>query len=197
MATVTASRRSDGEVRRFSKREYYQMGELGFFRGQRVELLEGEIKVLSPQNAPHWTTVDRVHELLKQHFGAGYQVRMQGPVDLGQTTEPEPDVCVVTGKREDYGRSHPTTALLIVEVSNSKVSYDRHRKGSLYARAGIPDYWIVNLARRQVEVYRDPIPDASRVYGYRYATRIDRLPPATVSPLAMPQATIAVADLLP
>jgi hypothetical protein len=101
MATVTASRRSDVEVRRFNKREYYQMGELGFFEGQRVELLEGQIMVLSPQNAPHWTEVDRVQELLKLHFGAGYHVRMQGPVDLGQTTEPEPDACVVKGRRED------------------------------------------------------------------------------------------------
>jgi Uma2 family endonuclease len=87
--------------------------------------------------------------------------------------------------------------LLIVEVSASRVSYDRHRKGSLYARASIQDYWVVNLIRRQVEIYRDPIPDATRIYGYRYGTRIDRLPQATVSPLALPQATIAVADLLP
>jgi Uma2 family endonuclease len=84
-----------------------------------------------------------------------------------------------------------------VEVSDSSLSYDRRRKGSLYARAGIADYWIVNLVRRRLEVYRAPIPDASRPYGHRSSSRTDLLPPATVNPLALPHAAIAVADLPP
>jgi Uma2 family endonuclease len=195
MATV--SQQTGARTRRWTKREYYRLGELGFFDGERVELLEGQIVVLSPQKSEHFTTVEKIQTLLKRYFSTGHHVRMQGPMDIGQTSEPEPDICVVTGKSEDYTKAHPTTALLIVEVSDSRVSYDRRRKGSLYARAGIQDNWLVNLVRPRVEVYRDPIPDASQIYGFRYASRSDRLPPATVTPLALPQAVIPVADLLP
>jgi Uma2 family endonuclease len=195
MATV--ERQVGARLRLWNKREYYRLGELGFFRGQRVELLEGRIVVLSPQNAPHTLAVDRVFRTLSRFFGAGWWVRPQFPLDLGQTTEPEPDVSVVLGEPDQFPTSHPTTAALIVEISDTTLSGDRHRKGSLYARAGIADYWIVNLVAGQLEVYRAPIPDARRRYGHRYSSRTDLLAAATVSPLALPHAVIPVADLLP
>jgi Uma2 family endonuclease len=195
MATVQQER--GVRTRRFSKREYYRMGELGFFRGQRVELIEGRILVMSPQNALHSTGVTRVLNALVPVFATGHVVRPQLPLDLGQTTEPEPDVAVVVGDVDDYTQAHPTSAVLIVEVSDSTLSYDRNRKGSLYARSGVQDYWIVNLVQRQVEVYRAPIPDASRRYGHRYSSRVDLLPGAGVTPLALPGVSIPVADLLP
>jgi Uma2 family endonuclease len=182
--------------RSWTKLEYYRLAELGFFQGQRVELLEGKIVVLSPQNAAHWAAVDRVTEVLRRVFGAGYHVRMQGPLDIGQTSEPEPDICVVLGSRADYQQNHPNRAELVVEVSDARLSYDRRRKGSLYARAGIEDYWIVNLVNRQIEVYRMPITDPRRPYGHRYSSRTDLRPPATVAPLALSQAAISVTDLL-
>jgi Uma2 family endonuclease len=197
MTMVTTEKQVGVRSRLWTKREYYRMGELGFFRGQRVELMEGRIAVLSPQNAPHWTDVDRVRHVLQGIFGTGFLVRMQGPLDLGKIVEPEPDVCVVSGRREDYEQAHPTSAVLIVEVSDSTLSYDRRRKSSLYASADIEDYWIVNLVARQLEVYRAPRPDARRHFGYRYSSRTDLMPPATVSPLALPQVVIPVADLLP
>jgi Uma2 family endonuclease len=182
--------------RRWSKGEYYRLAEAGLFHGQRVELLEGQIMVLSPQKAPHFSTVDRVTEALRRHFGSGYQVRMQGPIDFGQTSEPEPDVAVVVGERADFAQAHPTSAVLIVEVSDTTVSYDRRRKGSLYARAGVADYWIVNLRRGWLEVHRAPIADATWHYGHRYSSRTDLLPGAVVAPLALPAVSIAIADLL-
>ena len=97
----------------------------------------------------------------------------------------EADLAVVLGTSLQFISAHPTDAALIVEVSDTTVSYDRRRKGSLYARAGVADYWIINLVRGQLEVYRNPIPDASRPYGHRYASRTDLLPPAVVSPLAL------------
>lgn len=184
-------------LRRWTKPEYYRLGELGFFQGQRVELLEGKIVVLSPQNPQHSFIVDRVERILRPLFEPGYCVRMQLPIDLGQTTEPEPDVALVAGPPELYRSTHPKTVVLIVEVGESTLSYDRRRKGGLYARAAIADYWIVNLVRRQVEVYRAPVAAARRPYGYRYSSRTDLTPSATVSPLALPQVSIAVADLLP
>jgi Uma2 family endonuclease len=194
---ATAGRRQAGvRSRRFSKSEYYRMGELGFFRGQRVELIEGQIMVLSPQNPPHYSAIRRVMDVLAQHFRAGYEIRMQGPIDFGQTTEPEPDVAVVLGHRDDFTQTHPTSAVLIVEISDTTVSYDRRRKGSLYARAGIEDYWIVNLKRGWVEVYRAPLPDATQRYGYRYSSRTDFLPGTAVTPLALPGVSIPVIDLV-
>jgi Uma2 family endonuclease len=194
MATV--GRRSGARPRRWSKAEYYRLGELGFFRGQRAELLEGSIVVQSPQGPRHYTVMDLVRVTLERHFGAGHVVRMQGPIDLGQTTEPEPDIAVVAGTIAQFAQQHPTSAELIVEVSDTTVSYDRRRKGSLYARAGIADYWIVNLVRNQIEVYRAPVPDASRPYGHRYSSRSDFLPGGTVTPLALPGVVIPVANLL-
>jgi Uma2 family endonuclease len=195
MATV-GKHPSGVRSRRWTKPEYYRLAELGFFQGQRVELIEGKIVVLSPQGPSHYFVVDRAHRLLSGLLSGNCWVRMQAPVDFGQTTEPEPDVSVVPGVPEDYRNFHPTTGLLIVEVSDSSLSYDRGRKGSLYARAGVTDYWIVNLVNQQVEVYRDPIPDASQPYGYRYASRHDLQPGGNVDPLSFPGLQVAVNDLL-
>jgi Uma2 family endonuclease len=183
--------------RRWNKDEYYRLGELGFFHGQRVELIEGQLMVHSPQNSLHANAVDAVHDVLRTVFPAAYRVRGQLPIDLGQPSEPEPDVAVVVGPRQQYWNAHPTSAVLIVEVSDTTLSYDRDRKGSLYARAKLKDYWIVNVVDRQLEVYRDPQPDPTAHYGHRYTSCTVLRPPDTVSPLALPQITIAVADLLP
>ena len=193
-STFPAPVEAEPTPRRWTREEYYRMGELGFFHGQRVELIEGEIIVLSPQNWPHSSTVDRVGEVLRRILGIGFWVRTQIPLNLG-TSDPELDVSVVLGRREDYS-DHPTTAVLIVEVSDSTLAYDRSRKASLYARAGIADYWIVNLVDKQLEVRRDPRPDPSQYYGHGYASVTILVPPAVVNPLAAPQVSLAVADLL-
>jgi Uma2 family endonuclease len=112
--------------------------------------------VLSPQSPLHTFTADRAREFLGRLFAGAFHVRMRAPINLGHATEPEPDVGVVAGAREDFGQAHPTSAVLIVEISDSTLAYDRRRKGSLYARAGVADYWIVNLVQRQLEVYRAP-----------------------------------------
>jgi Uma2 family endonuclease len=118
------------------------------------------------------------------------------PSTLSFISEPEPDVSVVSGKREDH-TDHRTSAELVVEVSDNSMEYDRTRKASLYARAGIADYWIVNLVDRQLEVRRDPRPDPSQPYGHGYANVTVLVPPASVNPLAAPHVSLAVAELLP
>jgi Uma2 family endonuclease len=185
------------QPRRWTKQEYYRLGELGFFRGQKIELIEGELMVASPRSSLHCGIVDGVDDVLSQAFGAGYRVRCQLPIDLGQTSEPEPDVAVVVGGRRQFLASHPTSAELIVEVADTSLVYDRGRKGSLYASAGTRDYWIVNLVDNQVEVYRDPVPDPLAPLGFRYSSRTDLHGGDSVSPLALPQTAIPVADLLP
>ncbi|MGL4554823.1 MAG: Uma2 family endonuclease [Gemmataceae bacterium] len=193
----TVPRQRSGVRRRpLSKAEYYALGEAGFFRGEKVELIEGQLVVQSPQESPHYTHIRRVARVLEAVFGPGHDVRQQGPLDLGQITEPEPDVAVVAGTFEDYLDHHPTTALLIVEVSVSTLAYDRGRKASLYARAGVADYWIVNVPDLQLEVHRDPAPDATAAFGHSYSLRQTLRAGAAVSPLARPTAAVAVSDLL-
>jgi Uma2 family endonuclease len=194
---ATAGRRQTGvRSRRFSKSEYYRMAEAGLFQGQRVELLEGQVMELSPQNAAHAFHTDRAARVLNAVFGQGYWVRMQLPLDIGQTTEPEPDVSVVLGTPDQFRNVHPINAVMIVEISDTTVSYDRRRKGSLYARAGVPDYWVINLRRGWVEVYRSPIPDATWRYSHRYSSRTDLLPGTAVTPLALPNVSIPVIELV-
>ena len=184
-------------VRRWTKEEYYRLGELGFFRGQRVELVEGRLMVAGPLSVPNANAVELVNYTLIPLLRPAYRVRVQLPFDMSATTEPDPDFLIQAVAGLVAPSAHPTTADLIVEVSDSSLSYDRKQKGSLYARAGVADYWIVNLVARQLEVYRDPIPDAAQPFGWKYASRVDLKAPAAVSPLILPGQSIAVADLVP
>src|SRR5262249_40947744 len=127
----------------------------------------------------------------------GFIVRAQMPLALDEESAPEPDLCVVPGPRSEYRDGHPARPALVVEVADSSLELDRGQKASLYARAGIEDYWIVNLTDRVLEVYRDPTRDASMSYGWRYGSAVVLTPPSTITPLALPSVRIAVADLLP
>src|SRR5262249_53198734 len=105
--------------RPWSRDEFYQMGDLGWFQGQRAELIGCQIMVMSPQRPAHATTVDRVAEVLRIHSGPGHHVRVQSPLNLGSLGEPEPDVVIVPGQRDDYRTAHPTSTELVVEVSDT------------------------------------------------------------------------------
>jgi Uma2 family endonuclease len=188
---------SERKVRRWTKQEYYKMAEMGWFNGKHVELMEGEVVEMSPMGTPHATAVTLTGRALQDAFGAGYFMRYQQPFDAGEPSEPEPDVAVIEGEPRDYANAHPTTAPLIVEVAETSLSYDRADKASLYAKAGIEEYWIVNLVDGQLEVHRQPAPQPDQPYGFGYASVVTLQPMDTLSPLAAPQAMIAVADLLP
>lgn len=185
-------------TRRITRLEYERLTELGFFDpDERLELLDGIMVVREPQKSPHATAVRLVQRALEQAFGPGWDVRSQLPVALDDVSEPEPDAAVVPGDPRDYAREHPARPVLVVEVTGSSLLRDRVYKASLYARAGLSDYWVVTLASRVVEVHREPEADSEAVYGWRYRS-IERLaPPSTVTPLAAPHARIPVADLLP
>lgn len=183
--------------RRWTRDACYRMGELGWFTGQRVELLDGDIMVLSPQGPSHATSTDRVRRVLEHALGEGVWVRMQFPVDFGSHSEPEPDVSVVTGSLEDYTSAHPTTAVLVVAVSDSTRSYDRNRKASLYARTGIADYWIVNVVEGQLDVRCQPVPNPGKRHGFDYANVTTLHKADIVVPRCRPPVRIAVGDLLP
>ena len=177
--------------------EYYQMAELGFFHGKRVELIEGEIIEMSPMKSPHMTGITLASEILRQIFIQDYTIRVQGPMNFSEITEPEPDVAVVKGKIRDFTVAHPKNAELIIEVSDSTLRYDRTKKASLYAKNKIQEYWIVNVKDKRLEVFRRPIKDKTAFYGFGYAEIQIFIEKDTVSPLAKPDAKINVADILP
>ena len=182
------------KTRLWTRSEYYSMADIGLFEGQRVELIEGEIVVMSPQDFSHTSSVAAVANAIRKAFGTGYWTREEKPLRLGENSELEPDVSVVPGAIRDYD-DHPTTAILVVEVSGSSLKNDRTRKAALYAKAGIADYWIINLWGRCVEIYRNPKQDAAGQFSYELAGTFAS--DAVISPLLIPESKIAVADLLP
>lgn len=180
----------------WTKDEYYKMAEIGLFDEKRTELIEGQVIEMSAMLSGHAAAVMLVAAALEEVLPGGFSLRIQVPLSLGPRSEPEPDVALVSGAIRDYIKAHPTHAALIVEISDSSLEYDRTVKASLYARAGIADYWIVNLNQGQLEVRRTPIPDASQRFGYGYAQTLILLPNQSVTPLAAEDG-VNVADLLP
>jgi Uma2 family endonuclease len=185
------------ETRKWKRVEYDRLIECGFFRpDDAVELVGGQLIVAEPQGNRHATSIRAVEEALRTALGAGWEVRTQLPVALDDESEPEPDVTVVPGSFRDYAAAHPSRPLLVVEVSESTLAFDRAHKGSLYARAGLADYWIVNLVDRVLEVFREPTRDPDTVFGWRYQSALVHGLEASVSPLAAPNAVVRVADLM-
>jgi Uma2 family endonuclease len=158
----------------------------------RVELLEGVVVTMSPQNPPHAAGVSRVNDVLGRAVGDRAAIRVQLSLVVGALSVPEPDVAVVPGRTADYERAHPTTALLVVEVADSSLAQDRLTKSAIYAAAGIPEYWIVNLRDDRVEVMRAPDPAARAYASVRLVGRGERL-----ELVALPGVAVAADDLLP
>ena len=142
--------------------EYHRMGEVGILTERdRVELIEGELIAMSPIGSEHAGTVNALNRLLVQAVGERGVVAVQNPVRLDDLSEPQPDFAVLKPRADDYRRATPRSAdvLLIVEVADTSLAYDRDVKRSLYARHGVPEFWIVNLAANEVEVCRAPTGD--------------------------------------
>ena len=189
--------RVEAQTRRWKRIEYERLIECGFFQPEDpIELVGGQLIVAEPQGSGHFAAIRAVEEGLRAAFGPGWEVRTQGPLALDDESEPEPDVAVVPGSFRDYVVGHPSRPALIVEVSESSLALDRAHKGSLYARAGITDYWIVNLVGGALEVYREPGVDPAAPFGWRYGAVEELGRGASVSPLALPGVHIRVADLL-
>jgi len=180
---------------RLTRLEYEALVERGVLdEDDRIELLDGRLVFREPQGSRHAAACLRIRIALDRAFGRGFHVRPQFPIALDDVSEPEPDIAVVPGRIEDYLDTHPTSPVLIAEVADSSLAQDRHRKARLYARAGVADYWIVNLRAGVLEVYRDP--ERTAAGRWRYATVRVLEPDAVVSPLAAPRARLRVADLL-
>ena len=178
--------------RKLTIAEYYRMGEAGILsEDDRVELIEGELIAMAPIGSDHSGTVNGLTRLLVLNVGNGGVVAVQNPVRLSDHTEPQPDFSVMRPRADNYRRSHPRPedVLLIVEIAHSSLNYDRAIKRPLYARHGIPEYWVVDLAAGEVEVCRDPKGDT-----YAFVSRIGR--GGVLEPALLPGVAISVAAIL-
>lgn len=182
---------------RWTREQFYEMGDAGLFEGQRVILVEGEVLRMPPIGPQHQGLTIVIGHVRRRVFGNSFMVREQGPFDIGAATDPEPDLAVVEGEMHDFLGAYPTKAALIVEVSVSTLAYDRAEKAGLYAGVGIEDYWIVHPAGRQVEVYRRPQAISEKPFGFGYGEMTTLKKGDMLAPLARPEANIAVGDLLP
>ena len=180
------------QARRWSRSEYYALTESGYFQGERVELIEGEIVKMPAPNEPHSWSVMLLTRQLNLQMSATHIVRVQLPLALGQTSDPEPDVSIHPLSVLAGPMTRPISADLVVEVSDSSLLYDQTVKLALYAEHQIAEYWIINLISRQLEVYRSPNPATQK-----YSEQLILRPGQTVSPVCCPNATIYVKDMLP
>jgi Uma2 family endonuclease len=195
---VIVDKWSEGETleerrHRWTREEYERIAENGGFGELRVELIYGEVlEKMSPQGSRHATAMRAVQEYLRSAYADGFDVRAQLPLapDAVDASVPEPDLAVVPGTFRDYRDRHPTSAILVVEIADASLRTDKRLKARVYAEAGIPEYWIVNLIDDVVEVHREPAGDT---YARIQAFSLDE----EIAPLTRPDASVPVSALLP
>ncbi|MSP60148.1 MAG: Uma2 family endonuclease [Myxococcales bacterium] len=173
--------------RRIARAEYDQMVSMGLFDDERLELIDGVIVAISPNNPPHASPVEILNEMLVLALHGRARVRVQLPIIATGESEPEPDIAVVPVA--DYSERHPDRAFLVIEVADSSLRKDRNVKGPLHAASGFAEYWIINVVARVAEVYRGPSND-----GWTSITRHGR--DETLRIEAFPDVAIKIADIL-
>ncbi|MBD2413531.1 hypothetical protein FACHB389_31815 [Nostoc calcicola FACHB-389] len=157
-------------AKRFTIAEYHRLIELGFFReDDRVELIRGEIVQMAAKGTSHSVCSTRLYRELFKLVAEKAIIRGQEPIIIADDSEPEPDLVIVQNRPDDYLEAHPSPSdvLLVIEISNSTLKYDQDVKLSLYAEAGIYDYWIFNLVDNYLECYGEPYQHLQGKFGYR------------------------------
>lgn len=171
--------------------DYQKLGELESFYDKRIELIEGQIFHMSPMNDPHVFALIFLTNDLPRLAGNRYTVLVQAPITLNKHSQPAPDAILFHGDSSAYRRTLPKDAFLVIEVSDTTLRFDRTVKARLYAAANIPEYWIVNLNDRQIEVLKDPHSEA----GYTAKTIAKK--GEILRPIAAPDLAIEVDKFFP
>lgn len=184
------------QVYRWTLDRYLDAAESGVLADEKVELINGEIVAMPAQKEPHALSVSRTTRELMALFAEPYFVKIQSTFRLSQYSAPEPDVMVLP-EVKDSGRSIHDTPILVVEVSETTLRYDRGAKASMYASRGIADYWVINLVEDQVEIYRKPVSDSAAPFGWKFSPAIIRKRGEVVDVLAAPGKVIEVNRMLP
>lgn len=184
-------------TRRLTRLEYDALIERAVLdEDDPIELLDGRLFFRGEhQGSPHEAASIRTRLALDRAFGPGYHVGSGYPIAFEDESAPVPDVVVLRGPIDHSVDAPPSSLMLVVEIADSALTTDRRGKGGRYARAGLADYWLVNLVDRVPEVYREPVPTRSGRWRYRSVRVLKHR--ATAAPLAARRAKIRVADLLP
>ena len=158
---------TNARTKLWTREEFHRLYESGFFGPEdRVELIEGELVLMTPPGPQHTDPIKYGTKTLVRLYGETHDIAVQLPLDLGQINEPQPDFALSPVGTVPRGRI-ATTADLVIEVSYSSLAFDKKEKLQLYARSGIPEYWVLDTVNRKVEVYRSPGPNASsELFGY-------------------------------
>ncbi|MGE0132604.1 MAG: Uma2 family endonuclease [Blastocatellales bacterium] len=170
------------DLYRFTVKEYYRMLETGILtEDDRVELIKGEIRTMSPKGIKHSSSTDRANRCFTGLLGDRALIRIQNPIHLDDHSEPEPDVVLATPSEDFYDYHHPAPeeVLMVLEVADSSLPFDREEKSLLYAQAGIRQYCLLNLRDRELEDYRNPGPNGYRskqTYTAKQSFSLDAFP---------------------
>lgn len=181
---------------RWTVAEFHEMGKLGLLVGRRAILLDGTIVEQGPMDAPHANGVERTDAVIRAAFGPGWRFRIQLPLVLNAYTDPMPDIAVIPGTLSG-SPNHPTSAALVIEIADTTLQLDLTDRAEQYATAGVEDYWVLDLNGNRLIVFRDPGPLPAVLGATAYRTQQIFLPADRVAPLALPNASILVSDMLP
>ncbi len=184
------------EPYRWTCDEFHDLGDRGYFDGRRAMLIDGEILTMPMANPAHVTSLHLIAKYLDRTF-PDYYIRNQSALNVGTENDPGPDLAVVAGSIRDYSTRQATTAVLVVEIADSSLAFDRGPKSNLYSAANVQEYWVLDLNGQQLFAYRDPIADADAPRGFRYATVLTFAATERAAPLADPQSSVLVAEMLP
>ncbi len=189
----------DPRLHLWTSSEFYQMTEANLFDGRSVELIDGRVMEMGEPHRLYGRAINKAARIFAQVFGEDYCVREQAPLNLDGLDhyQPKPAVAVVKGHPDDFADELPLHAKLVLEVSSATLRFDREKKASLFAEARIPDYWILNLSQRQLEVFRRPVADATAAFWFSYAEKYVFKEGESVALRDKPDAIIQVADLIP
>lgn len=183
--------------RRWTVEEYDKMAEFGVIGPEeRVELLAGRVLQLSADDKSHSDSVAMANNLLVRAYGKTHLVRVGLPIQVGEYSEVEPDFALVRPEQQGAARRHPTCADLVIEMSFTSLAYDRLRKTTLYASAGVPEYWIVNLVDRCLEQHLQPQKDTTAPFGASYSLRRVWQPEDEITPAHVPGPALVVGHLM-
>jgi len=180
-------------LKHWTVQEYHRMSELGILKSdERTELIAGQITLMVAKGTPHVTALHLLANDLREQLGNAALIRTQDPIQLDNFSEPEPDLIVAVGTVLDYAVQHPRPhqVYLVVEVADSTLKQDCEIKDKLYAGAGIPDYWVLDLKNRQLHIFRNPTPAG-------YTSHLILTEPNQVSPLAFPNLVLTLTSILP
>lgn len=175
-------------------REFFRMGETGVLGPEtRIELIDGELIDMPPIGPPHASRTKRLSALLHRAVGGRAIVSTQDPILLGDLNAPQPDIALLSPRDDFYEAEHPrpADALLLIEIADTSLAYDRDRKLPLYARFGIPEVWLIDIAGGTVTIHRDPLAEQAS-----YATRFPLESPGLIRPVMLPDMELDLSALL-